>query len=121
MTDSQRPKCPSCGNGVQDITAHCKWAHGHFVGWYLCSACTAEFGCEVLPKLTTVDPQLSEDLEHLAYSLVHDGVEPPRGFGGCSCEVCNALRIRMMEIRHSEADEYYNERYGNGPKNGKPV
>lgn len=51
-------------------------------------------------------------LEHLAYSLVHDGVEPPRGFGGCSCAVCNALRVRMMEIRFSEANECYKKHYG---------
>lgn len=50
-----------------------------------------------------IDPT---DIEHLAYSLVHDGVDPPRGFGGCSCELCNALRLKMAEIRAKEAKEY---------------
>lgn len=51
------------------------------------------------------DLKLDSELNHLAYSLVHNGIEPPRGFGGCSCDVCNALRTRMMKIRHSEANE----------------
>ena len=44
-------------------------------------------------------------LTHLAFVLVHGGLEPEEGFGGCNCDQCNDLRAMMKKIRTEEANE----------------
>jgi len=42
------------------------------------------------------------DLEHIAYSFVHGGLDP-QGYGGCSCDICGFLRMKARVIRENEA------------------
>ena len=46
------------------------------------------------------------ELNHLAWVIVHNGLEPNSGFGGCSCDTCSLLRDCMKAIREKEAQEY---------------
>jgi len=46
------------------------------------------------------------ELNHLAWVIVHNGLEPEKGFGGCSCDTCSLLRDCMKTIRDKEAQEY---------------
>lgn len=46
------------------------------------------------------------ELNHLAWVLVHNGLEPESGFGGCSCDTCSLLRDIMKDIRKREANDF---------------
>ncbi len=47
-----------------------------------------------------------EDIKHLAFVLVHGGLEPEQGFGGCSCKLCSLIRGEAAVIRKREVAEY---------------
>ena len=59
---------------------------------------------------------MNSDLQHVAWVLVHNVLEPEKGFGGCSCDICSGLRSEMERIRKKEADEWYQTAYKKGPK-----
>jgi hypothetical protein len=46
------------------------------------------------------------ELNHLAWALVHNVLDPEVGFSGCSCDLCSLLRDCMKSIREKEAQEY---------------
>jgi hypothetical protein len=47
---------------------------------------------------------------HLAFSILH-GTFNMNGTGGCSCENCCKIRIKIAEICKEEAAKFYNEHY----------
>jgi hypothetical protein len=49
-------------------------------------------------------------IEHLAFSILH-GTFDINGLGGCSCEICCKIRIKITEIAKEEATKFYNEHY----------
>lgn len=50
------------------------------------------------------------DIEHLAFSILHGtfDVDSP---GGCSCELCTAIRNKIDELCKDAAAEFYDEHY----------
>ncbi len=58
------------------------------------------------------DIDFDKELEHIAFSFVHGGLDPDYRLGGCSCPTCTSIRIRSRQIREKEGNEYYQERYG---------
>lgn len=51
------------------------------------------------------------ELKHLAFVIAHNGLEPDKGFGGCSCDICSLLREMIAEIKKKEAKEYLATKY----------
>ncbi len=44
------------------------------------------------------------ELEHIAFSFVHGGFDP-YGQGGCSCDICSALRLLVKGVHDKELAE----------------
>lgn len=69
-------------------------------------------GCDPCPcgchsaKRATEKPIAVSKVHHLAWVIVHNVLEPQKGFGGCSCDICSLLRGCMKAIREKEAREY---------------
>ena len=88
----------------------CVMEYDYRSGFTLCPQCEEEsvpvnellaLQAQAKPRYITVP-----ELNHLAWVIVHNGLEPDAGFGGCSCDTCSLLRDCMKAIREKEAREY---------------
>jgi hypothetical protein len=64
----------------------------------------------LVPPVRSKEAMTKEDIEHLAFSIAHGTFRHDEA-GGCSCDLCSAIRTRISELDKEEAAAFYDEHY----------